>query len=114
MALVDLDLVKKHLRVDWDDEDVEIEAYLAAAETIITEYLDRAILPTGPVPEDNPTAMIVTPPITAAILLVTNDLFDNRTPHESDGEAMLSPTVRRLLAPYRVWRQMEDEHGRPL
>lgn len=107
MALVDLDLVKKHLRVDWDDEDTEIAAYQAAAETIVTEYLDRVVLAAGPVPEDDPTAMVITPPITAAILLVTNDLFDNRTPGENDGAAMLSPTVRRLLAPYRVWRQME-------
>ncbi|SMQ65886.1 Phage gp6-like head-tail connector protein [Devosia lucknowensis] len=112
MALVDLDLVKKHLRVDWDDEDVEIEAYAAAAEAIVTEYLDRTVQATGPLPSDDPNAMVVTPPITAAILLVTNDLFDNRTSDVVDGEAMLSPTVRRLLAPYRIWRQFEEANGR--
>lgn len=107
MPLVDIALVKKHLRVDWDDEDVEIAAYHAAAETIVTEYLDRLVQAEGPLPPDNPNAMIVTAPIVAAILLVTADLFDGRNSEEGDGAAMLSPTVRRLLAPYRVWRTLE-------
>lgn len=115
MTLVDIALVRKHLRVDWSDEDTEIEVYQAAAETIVTEYLDRKVLETEatiPGPEDegyDATAMLVTPPIVAAILLVTNDLFDMRTtPEKNEGEAVLSPVVRRLLAPYRVWRQFEE------
>ncbi|HWJ89089.1 MAG TPA: head-tail connector protein [Pelagibacterium sp.] len=111
MALVDLALAKKHLRVDWDDENGEIAVYLAAAETTVIEYLDRAVLAEGEsLPEDDPHAMVITPPIAAAILLLTGELYERREPPESNaGEAMLSPVVRRLLAPYRVWRTMPED-----
>lgn len=108
MPLVELALAKKHLRVDWDDEDGEIAVYLAAAETSVVEYLDRVVQAAEPLPANDSHAIVITPPIAAAILLVTADLYERREPPEkNEGEAMLSPTVRRLLAPYRVWRPME-------
>lgn len=103
MALVDTALVKRHLRVTWDDEDTEIEAYRDAAEDVIVQYLDRAVVPEGQTPTGDGVA--VTPAIRAAILLQIGELYDRReTPENNAGEAMLSPVVRRLLAPYRVWR----------
>jgi len=117
MALVTMTLAKKHLRVLHDDDDAEIEAYLAAAETIVTEYVDRAVY--GPVDDSPPgyppsgddgTAIEVTPAITAAILLLLGDLYENREADpESKGDAVLPRAVRALLAPYRVWRSCEDE-----
>lgn len=111
MPLVDLPLVKKHLRVTWTDEDTEITLYRDAAEVTVSEYLDRCVLPEGdelPTEEDesyDPHTMNVTPPIVAAILLQTGEFYERReTPEKNEGEAMLSPVVRRLLAPYRVWR----------
>jgi len=78
MALVGLELLKKHLRVFHDDEDAELEVYLAAAETIVTEYVDREIVATG---------------------------AENREPDmKAEGNAVLPRHVRALLAPYRVWR----------
>lgn len=112
MPLVDIALVKKHLRVYHDDENTEITAYQAAAESLVIEYLDRTVyaadeaVPSG----DDGTAIEVTPPITAAILLLTERLFDDRgsTP-EHDGPAVLSRTERALLAPYRVWRTFDED-----
>ena len=107
MPLVDVTLVKKHLRIDWADEDAEIDAYHAAAEAIVVEYLDRVVLAEEPLPVGDTTAILVTPPIVAAVLLVTADLFESRDSGEGEGEAILPPAVRRLLAPYRGWRQFE-------
>lgn len=112
MALVDIALVKKHLRVFHDDEDTEIAAYQAAAETIVTEYIDRVVYETGggePSGDDG-TAMEITPAITAAILLVVGDLYEHRESDTWESEnATLPRSVRALLAPYRVWRTVEEE-----
>lgn len=114
MALVDIELARKHLRIFHEDEDAEIGVYLAAAESIVTEYIDRPVLPVGgtlPDPDVDGYSMISTPPIVAAILLVLSDLYERREAPEKDtGDAILQPTVRRLLAPWRVWRpSVEDE-----
>jgi uncharacterized phage protein (predicted DNA packaging) len=106
-SLVSLDRVKKHLRVDHSDDDDTIAAYQAAAETIVTEYLDRFVYGDGgsAPSDDDGTAMEVTAPITAAVLLVTEDLYEGRGSDTWDADgAMLPRTVRALLAPYRVWR----------
>lgn len=117
MALVSMTLAKRHLRVLHDDDDAEIEAYLAAAETIVAEYLDRAVYgsvddspPGAPPSDDDGTAIEVTPAITAAILLLLGDLYENREADSQDtSSAMLPRAVRALLAPYRVWRAIEEE-----
>lgn len=111
MSLVDIALVKRHLRVDFEDDDTEIEAYQAAAESIIEEYLDRAVYGDGgsAPSDDDGTAIAVNAAITAAILLVTSDLYEKRESDtwEADG-AVLPKTVRALLAPYRVWRVFSE------
>ncbi|GHC61589.1 head-tail connector protein [Limoniibacter endophyticus] len=105
MALVDLDLLKRHLRVFHDDEDVELGLYLAASEAIVTEYIDREVVATGATPT-LPDGIVIAPPITAAILLVAADLYEVREPDpKATGDAVLPRHVRALLAPYRVWRQ---------
>lgn len=108
MALIELSLLKKHLRIFHDDEDDELGVYLTAAETIAVEYIDREVVASG-----EPTAVdgiVITPPIIAAILLVAADLYENREPDmKASGDAVLPRHVRALLAPYRVWRTLEGE-----
>jgi hypothetical protein len=120
MALIDLDILKRHLRVLHADEDAEIELYGAAAEAIVVEYLDRivvaadATLPSEGDEGYDPTAIKVTPSIVAAILLVVGDLYEVR---EADQEskltveksAVLPRAVRALLAPWRVWRTFDED-----
>lgn len=116
MALVSLTLAKKHLRVAWDDDDIAIEAYLAAAETIVTEYLDRAVYgstadspPGAPPTGDDGTAMEITPAVTAAVLLLLGDLYEKRESDTWDADAAVLPRpVRALLAPYRIWRVLSE------
>lgn len=109
MPIVDLETVKKHLRVMHTDEDAEIELYRDAAESIITEYLDREVVADGETPtaEDGIEA---TASIVSAILLVTGDLYEVREPDpDAKGDAVLPRAVRMLLAPWRVWRTPVDE-----
>jgi hypothetical protein len=116
MALIDLDTLKKHLRVLHSDEDAEIELYGAAAEAIVVEYLDRVVvaadvvLPVEGEPGYDPTAMKVTQPIVAAILLVAGDLYEVREPDPKlTGDAVLPRAVRALLAPWRAWRSLKED-----
>ncbi|MCK4205261.1 phage gp6-like head-tail connector protein [Brucella pituitosa] len=105
MALVDLELLKKHLRVFHDDEDAELEVYLAAAETVVTDYLDREVVAADQTPS-LADGIIINPAISAAILLVGADLYENREPDMSaSGDAVLPRHVRALLSAYRVWRE---------
>lgn len=106
MNLVDLSILKKHLRIFHDDEDEELGVYRSTAEAIVVEHIDREVVATG-----EPTAadgIVITPPIVAAILLVAADLYENREPDmKAGGDAVLPRHVRALLAPYRVWRTLE-------
>jgi head-tail adaptor len=42
---VDLDRLKRHLRIEFDDEDVELEGYLAAAQGSALRYINRDTVP---------------------------------------------------------------------
>lgn len=109
MPLLDPALVKKHLRIDWADDDAIIEVYQTAAEDIVMEYINRPVYAAGdsPVPDD-PYAMELTPSITAAILLLIGEMYDNREPDRRYFGAMLPRAVRSLLAPWRVWRTVSE------
>ncbi|KAA9370173.1 head-tail connector protein [Ochrobactrum quorumnocens] len=105
MALIDLAVFKRYLRVFHDDEDDELTLYLVAAETVVTEYLDREVVAAGQTPS-LPDGMIINPAVSAAILLVGADLYENREPDMSaSGDAVLPRHVRALLSAYRVWRE---------
>lgn len=110
MALVDLAVAKRHLRVLHDDDDADIELYISAAENIIVEYLDRVVVATdADLPPDDETAIVVTPAITASILLMVGDLYENREAGKTDaGDAILPRPVRALLAPWRIWRLVPE------
>ena len=115
MPLVDFEIVKKHLRIFHDDDDATIEAYQAASESIICEYLDRTVLPDEialPAPDDDGYDVYtinITPAIVAAILLLVGELYEHRESGSANFEApVLPPAVRALLAPWRVWRSLDS------
>ena len=109
MPIVDLETVKKHLRVFHSDEDAEIGIYRDAAESIVTEYLDREVVAIGASPAQD-HGIVATAAIVSAILLVTGDLYEVREPDpKATGDAILPRTVRMLLAPWRVWRTPVDD-----
>ncbi len=107
MTLLDIALVKQHLRVDFADDDTIIAAYQAAAETIVAEYIDRELVAAGDMPA-TVDGIAVTPAITVAILLLTAAMYENSDADAAaQRDAVLPQGVRALLAPYRVWRVVD-------
>ena len=83
--MLTLDLVKEHLRVDLDDEDALITAYMAAVRAHIEDYCDDDI--------ENLAPEIVT----AAALLLIGYLYAHREA-QSDRQLHENETVNRLLS----------------
>ena len=77
-----------HLRIDHNDEDELLQAYIDAAEQSVADYLGIEL----------PAAMPA--PVRAAILLRVADLYENREA-VTDRSLYDNPTFARLLAPYR-------------
>ena len=79
---------KAHLRIDHNDEDELLQAYMDAAEQSVADYLGIEL----------PSAMPA--PVRAAILLRVGDLYENR---EGQSHVKLhdNQTFERLLRPYR-------------
>ncbi|MCK8669296.1 head-tail connector protein [Pseudomonas azerbaijanoccidens] len=72
--MIDLSLVKTHLRVDHDDEDALIQGYLDAAQVHVEQHCDRVIVETPVLPEE----MGLTKDVQQAILLLVGHWYTNR------------------------------------
>lgn len=82
MPILRLSEIKSQLQLDEDHDD---DAYLlrigAAAEEFVSLYCNRAIVADAadlPDPADDPTAMVATPMLKQAMLLMAGTYFDNR------------------------------------
>lgn len=88
---VTLEKFKKHIRVDYDDEDEIIQAYLDASKSWALHYVRRETVPVGAEFEFD-----------AAIMLHAASMYENR---ESDITGTIHteiPTARRLIDPFRL------------
>ncbi|PWL18830.1 phage gp6-like head-tail connector protein [Falsochrobactrum shanghaiense] len=90
---VDLALAKKHLRVDFGDDDAAITLYLAAAVDWTLTYTNRSEVPIG--------AEFA---FDAAALLMMAGMYENREAVITGTIQAEVPTARRLLDPYRLLR----------
>lgn len=72
--MIDLALVKEHLRVDGAEDDTLIGAYLNAAVEYVQQHCDRRIVD---VPETS-AQMALTDDVQQAILLLVGHWFANR------------------------------------
>ena len=90
--MLTLEEVKRHCRIDHNDEDALLLALIDTAIAAIADYLnmDAADL-----------AVAVPAPVKSAALLLMNALYENR---ESMGERPFhkNPAFEALLNPYRV------------
>ncbi|MFZ2869850.1 head-tail connector protein [Zavarzinia sp.] len=96
MTIVSLEQAKKHLRVDFDDDDELIALYVAAAEAGLLQYCRIAAVPAG--------ADAV---FQAAALLVVGDLYNFRETAQVgsvSSQIALTPNVLWLIGPYRMLR----------
>jgi uncharacterized phage protein (predicted DNA packaging) len=96
-VLVSTSEAKTHLRVDSNTEDGYISQIIDAAESYVSEYLNRAL---SPWTEDSPVAP--TPvSVKQAVLLVIGDLYANRE-GVGDKTYNVNPTVQSLLHFHRT------------
>lgn len=73
--MVDLTLVKLHLRVDGDEEDTLIGGYIEAAKAHIEQHCDRKIVDAVTV---DPAEMELTKDVEQALLLLVGHWYTNR------------------------------------
>ncbi|WP_110995581.1 head-tail connector protein [Pseudomonas sichuanensis] len=73
--MLDLAIVKVHLRVDGDEEDALIGGYVAAAQAHIEQHCDRRLVAADPV---EPDEMGLTRDVEQAILLLVGHWYANR------------------------------------
>ncbi|WP_109512784.1 head-tail connector protein [Pseudomonas ovata] len=93
--MLDLVIVKTHLRVDGDDENALIEGYVEAAKAHIEQHCDRLLVDVDPV---EPEQMGLTRDVEQAILLLVGHWYANREAVVIGGAPSAVPlAVDRLL-----------------
>lgn len=73
--MIELSLVKQHLRVDHDDEDVLIQGYIDGACAHVEQHCDRELVAGDPV---LPSQMGLTKDVIQAVLLLVGHWYSNR------------------------------------
>lgn len=77
--MIDLALVKSHLRVDGDDEDVLIQGYADAALSTFELWTNRTLIdPAGVLPDPVGSAMLMSKSIQQGALLLIGHWYANR------------------------------------
>ena len=100
--MIELGVVKQHLRVEGEHEDALVGVYLSAAVDAAERYLGRKLY-ADQVPEEEEQGLVINPSITAAILLITGHLYENREEVVIGTIATRLPmTSESLLWPYRL------------
>lgn len=98
MAVLTLDEIKAHLRLDGNEEDAHLTLLSEAAEDYAAQYLGRSL----PWLDDSGAPVPVPASVRAALLLVIGDLYENREGVMVGTIAAVNPTVERLLHFHRV------------
>lgn len=80
--MIDLAVVKLHLRVDHDEEDSLIQGYIDAAVVHVEQHCDRQIVPNP----DSPEQMALTKDIEQAVLMLVGHWYASR-------EAVVTGTI---------------------
>jgi len=91
--LLTLEEARLHLRVDGEDEDTLIQAYVDAAALSVVNYCDLKLVPQG-----------AEPIFKAAALLMLGDLYASREATITGTIVAVNPTVAALLGAYRIIR----------
>ncbi len=77
--VIDLPIVKAHLRVDHDDEDALIEGYRDAAISAFETWTNRTLVePGGVLPDPIGNAMLMTRAISQGALLLIGHWYNSR------------------------------------
>jgi len=98
MAVLTLDEIKAHLRLDGDEENAQLTLLSEAAEDYAAQYLGRSL----PWLDDLGAPVAVPASVRAALLMIIGDLYENREGALVGVSRVDNPTVDRLLHFYRT------------
>lgn len=94
MSIVNLEDQKRHMNVDFDDDDALISDEIDAAESYTTELVGSDIASMSPVPGA----------LRQAIMMLAAHFYENREAASFDGRANQLPFgFLGLVSPYRSW-----------
>lgn len=94
MSIVSLEDQKKHMNVDFDDDDALISDKIDASESYTTALVGVDIASMSPVPAA----------LKQAIMMFAAHLYENREATSFDGRSGETPFgYLSLIAPYRRW-----------
>lgn len=106
---VSLDLARKHVRADEDEDSELLEQYLAGAQQVAIDYLNRPVFATQ---EDldaaiaagnaGESAIVANAAIRAAILMTFGDMYKQRESVVTGVSVHELPMVQDLLRPHRL------------
>ena len=96
--MIDLALVKQHLRVEHDEEDQLIQGYIDAAIAHVEQHCDRQLVLITPV---EPEQMGLTKDVEQAILLLVGHWYTNRETVSVGAAATEMPIASERLLWYR-------------
>ncbi|MDE1480362.1 head-tail connector protein [Xenorhabdus bovienii] len=95
MPLPTLEELRLQCRIDSDEEDALLQAYLEAAKEKAINYLNRNVYEED-VPDSDPEGIRLTPLIKLALMLAVGFWYETRDPKR------LPPGFRDLLDDYRI------------
>ncbi len=77
--MIDLALVKTHLKVDGDEEDTLVQGYVDAAISTFELWTNRKLIAEGdPLPDPVDNALVITKAISQGALLLVGHWYANR------------------------------------
>ncbi|WP_340619626.1 head-tail connector protein [Xenorhabdus siamensis] len=95
MLLPTIEELRLQCRLDSDEEDALLQAYLEAAREKAINYLNRNFYEEA-VPESDPEGLVLSPLIKLALMLAVGFWYETRDPKR------LPPGFRDLLDDYRI------------
>lgn len=95
MKYLTLDYIKKHSRIDFDDDDELLTLYAEAAETATLNYIGRSL---EELKDEN--GGIVPAPVFEATLMIVDNLYQQRSPSSSMQLYTVPYTFDYLIRPY--------------
>ncbi|MBD2815244.1 phage gp6-like head-tail connector protein [Xenorhabdus sp. Flor] len=95
MRLPTIEELRLQCRLDSDEEDALLQAYLEAATEKAVNYLNRNLYE-GAVPESDPDGLALSPLVKLALMLAVGFWYETRDPKR------LPPGFQDLLNDYRI------------